>query len=59
VAGRQPGFDRSHDHLGDLENPVDEPMLGFRGGGLADLQQVPVGGGQHGGDDLVSAQLFS
>jgi hypothetical protein len=43
LLGRQPGLDGRHDLLGDGEDAVDEPLLGIRRGGPADLQQVPIG----------------
>ncbi len=54
-----PGFDGLHNLCRDLERRVDFPVDWFRGGALANLQDLPVGGGQHHGDHLVGAQLLA
>ena len=45
--------------MGNPQEVVDLPVLRLRSGALADLQQGTLGGGKHGGDDLMGGQLLA
>ncbi len=54
-----PGFHGFHNLQRDLERRVDLTMGWLRGGCFSDLYDPAMGGGQHHGDHLVSAELLT